>query len=183
MVTLARGQPALAAAEKLCGVVAHDLHGTVGPAEALVLVIGERVGDQTLAIAVGKIGRLVALLENAQTEFGVLGDAPFAPTADLGQHRAAHQRHGAVLDDRIAFVAGDHADIEKAAIFCVAHRLEGVLAAVPVVLRCLHNGDLRALEARHQIAQPVGIDDVVTVDHRNDLRAIRRARQRIIQGA
>jgi hypothetical protein len=55
-----------------------------------------------------------------------------------------------VLDDGVAFVAGDHADIEKTAVFGVAHGLEEVLVVVAVVLGRLDDCHLRPQKLRHQ---------------------------------
>src|SRR5690606_41607357 len=65
------------------------------------------------AVAVLGIAGREAPLKHPQAQLGVLGDAPVGP-ADLVQHAAAGHGHGAVLDDGVAFVAGDHADVEEA---------------------------------------------------------------------
>ena len=148
---------------------AHDLHGAIGPAIALLLEVDERVRHQTASIAVGQVSGLIASLEHAQSQFGIFGDAPLGPAAQSVQQTAAHQRHGAVLDDGVALVTRDHADMEKAAVLGIAHGLEGVLVLITIVLRRLHNGHLRIDKRRHQIAQPVVLDNVVSVDASDDL--------------
>ena len=163
-------------AEQRLRVGAQDLHGTVGPAEALLLEVDERVRHQPLAVAVRNVGGLQAFLEDAQAEFRVLGDAPFGPAAQVLEDRAPDHRHRAVHDDRVAFVARDHADVEETTVLGVAHRLERALVGVPVVLRCLHDGDLGIGHHGREVLQPVRRDHVVAVDDGDDPgRGIRAA--------
>src|SRR5579872_6115139 len=102
----------------------QNLHGPVGPAEALFLEIDEGVGHEAPAVTLRHVARLEAGLENPQTELGILGDAPLGPTSRL-QLRAADHGHGAVLNDGVALVAGDHADVEETTVLGITHRLEG----------------------------------------------------------
>src|SRR5207244_4386070 len=125
--------------EQRARVCLEDLHGTVGPAEALLLEIDEGVGHQAAAVARGYEGGIEAALEDAQAELRILGDAPLGPAATTHQLRAPHHGHGAVLDDGVALVARDHADVEEAAVLGVAHGLEGAHDLVAVVLRSLHD--------------------------------------------
>ena len=117
------------------------------------------------------VTRVVALLDQAQAELGVLADAPLGPAADLFQRAPTHHGHGAVLDQRVALVAVVHADAEEAVELPVAHALEGLALPVAVGLRRLHDGDLGLVEVRHQAGQPVGIDHVVGVDDAHHLGA------------
>lgn len=114
--------------------VLDDLDGAVGPAEALLLEVDEGVGHQALAVAVVGVGGGQAFLEHAQAQFGVLADAPLGP-AQFFQHTAPGHGHGAVLDDRVTVVAGDHTDVEEALVFAVAQLLEGAFVLVTVILR------------------------------------------------
>jgi len=109
-------------------VPAQHLHRAEGPPRALLLEVEEIVRHDSTAVALRDVGRLVPLLEDPEAQLRILGDAPFRP-ADLLEQRASHQGHRAVLDDRIAFVAGDHADVEEAPVLRVAHRLERAFAA------------------------------------------------------
>ncbi len=88
-----------------------------------------------------------------------------------------------MLDNRVAFVARHHADVEETPVFGMAHRLEGALAGVAVVLWRLHDaGPLRG-EGRHEIAQPARVDHVVGVDHRDHLRPRIRLAKREVERA
>src|SRR5688572_32060585 len=120
----------------------RDGHGAIGPAVALLAIGLEAVGHQALAVALLGIDRAVAVLEQAQAELGILGDAPFAPAADLRQRRLADQGHGAMLDDRVLLVPGLHAEMEEAGILPEAHALEEILVRVAIILRRLHQRDL-----------------------------------------
>ncbi len=88
-----------------------------------------------------------------------------------------------MLNDCVALVARDHSDVEEATVLGVAHRLESAQLLVTIVLRRLHDADARILESRRQIAQPVGIDDVVAVDHRDDRRIVGRLLEREVERA
>ena len=121
--------------------------------------------------------------QDPQAQFGVLGDAPLGPSAHFVQHPAADQGHGAVLDDGVALVAGDHADVEKAPVFGIHHGLEGVGVAVVVVLGRLDDGRVgRLVEQGHQVGQPVGMDAVVAVDDRHHLGFRVGMFQGVVQG-
>ncbi|CRQ88084.1 hypothetical protein PAERUG_E5_London_17_VIM_2_12_12_05150 [Pseudomonas aeruginosa] len=160
----------------------HDLDRAVGPAEALLLEVDEGIGHHPLAVAALEVGGRQALLEHPQAQLGVLGDAPFRPS-QLVQHAAPDHGHGAVLDDRVAVVAGDHADVEEALVLGVAEPLEGALVLVAVVLRRLHHGDPRVAEVRHHVPEPVGVDAVVGIDHRDHLDVRRHVAQGEVQRA
>ncbi len=160
----------------------HDLDGAVGPAEALLLEVDEGVRHQPLAEAVVGVGGRVAFLEHAQAQLGVLADGPVGP-AQLVHHRAADHRHGAVLDDRVAVVAGDHADVEEALVLGVAELLEQAFVLVAIVLRRLHHGDSRVGEVRDHVLEPVAVHAVVRVDHRDDFGVGRGVRQDVVQRA
>src|SRR5207302_10697843 len=109
--------------ERLPRVWLEDMHGAVGPAEALLPELAEGVGHQAAAVARGYEGGIEAGLEDAQAEPRIHGDAPLGPAATADQLRAPHHGHGAVLDDGVALVARDHADVEEAAVLGVAHGL------------------------------------------------------------
>ena len=64
---------------------------------------------------------------------------------------AADQAHGAVHDDGVGLVALDHADVEEAGIFAVHGVMHDAAVAVAVILRRLHQADLRIGEGRHEI--------------------------------
>ena len=82
---------------------------------------------------------------------------------------AADQAHGAVHDDGVGFVPLHHADVEEAGILAVHGVVHDAARAVAVVLRRLHQADLRIGERRHQVLQPVGMHDIVGVEHADDL--------------
>ena len=88
-----------------------------------------------------------------------------------------------MLDDGVALVAGDHADVKEAAVFGVAHRLEGILRLIAIVLRRLHDRDLGICKSGNQIGQPSGFHFVVAVDHGNDLGSRVRPCECIVQCA
>src|SRR3954452_1550672 len=147
MVALGGGE-SLAARHHLAPVALEDLHRAIGPAESLRLIRREAVRHKALTKAVRHINRFIARFEQAEAQFGVFGDAPLTPAADFDQSRLADQGHGAVLNDRVALVPLDHADLEEALVFPVAHGLEGVTVPVAIVLRRLDETDLPALEVR-----------------------------------
>ena len=169
MVALHRGQRALLARQHLAPVAFQNLHRAIGPAEALALIAGETVGRQAKAKTAVHVDGLPAADHQAQAHLRILANAPFGPVADLVHRFAADQRHGAVLDDRVALVALHHADVEEAGIFPVDHFLEGVAAPVVMVLRRLHEADFLAVEIRRQAFQPVRFDQVIGIDHADDL--------------
>ncbi len=140
-------------------------------------------GHQSAPVRHGQVLSFIAVLEQAQSQLGILGDAPLGPAADALQRRVPDQRHRAVLNDGVALVAHDHADVKEAAILGVAHRLERVLFGVTIVLRGLHDGELLVGERGHQRAQPVRLDFVVAVDHRDDASIGRCAFERVVQRA
>src|SRR3546814_4013163 len=86
----------------------EDLHRAIGPAEALLAILYEAVGNQATPEAAVHVDRMITGLEQAQPELGILADAPLGPAADAVQSIAANQRHRAVLDDRIAQAALHH---------------------------------------------------------------------------
>ena len=148
----------------------EDLHRTERPAEALRLDGGEVRRREPATEDVIDIAGFVAELDQAQAEFGILADAPFRPAADFLQCPAADERHRAVLDQGVALVAVVHADAEEPFELPVAHALEEAVLEVAVRLRGLHHGHLGAVEeVRHEAGEPVGFDDVVGIDHADDL--------------
>ena len=82
---------------------------------------------------------------------------------------AADQAHGAVHDDGVVLVPLHHADVEEAGIFAVHRVVHDAAVAVAVILRRLHQADLGIGEQRHEVLQPVGMHDVVGVEHADDL--------------
>ena len=136
-----------------------------------------------MAEALAAVHGAVALLHQAQAKLGVLGDAPGRPAAQLLHQVAAHQGHGAVLDDGVVLVAQAHADVEEAGIFPVQHLLEAVALPVAMVLRRLDVGDLAVVEVRHQRLQPVRPHHVVAVDDADDPGVGRGLGQHVVQRA
>src|SRR5690606_16337674 len=183
VVALTEGQPAVAKAEQIAPMPLANLHRAIGPPEALALVVGQAVRDQAATEALLDVDRLIAGLEQAQAQLGVLADAPLGPALDPVERGSAHERHGAVLDDGVALVALDHADLEEAGVLPVAPVLAQGLAGVAVVLRRLDEADVGILDMRHQAAQPVGVDDIVAVDDADDLDVGRRLAQREVERA
>src|SRR6516225_6660812 len=88
-------------AQHLASMRLHDLHGAVGPAEALLLIAGEMVGREAMAEPLAAVHGAVTLLHQAQAELGIFGDAPRRPAAEPFQEIATDERHGAVLDDGV----------------------------------------------------------------------------------
>ena len=143
-----------AAEEDRAGMALHDLHRAIDPAIALAHEGLQRVGRQPVPHALRNVGGAIARLEQFEAEFGVLGDAPCRPAADFFQRVLAHDGHGAVLDDGVVFVALDHADVEEAAIFLVAHRLEHAVAARRDNPAAPAPARFRRREQRQRAAQP-----------------------------
>src|ERR1700730_8961561 len=181
MVTLP-GRERAAFHEKSPRMAFQDLHGAVGPAEALLFEIDESVLHETAPITRGHIGRLEAGFENTQPQLGILGNTPLCPPG-LVELCPPDHRHGAVLNDGVALVARDHSNVKEPTVFRVAHRLESARALVAIVLRPLDDSDTRVLEPGYQLTQPVRLDDVITVDDRDDLRIGSGTRQGEVQGA
>src|SRR3546814_5300181 len=63
----------------------EDLHRAIGPAEALLAILHEAVGNQATPEAAVHVDRMITGLEQAQPELGILADAPLGPAADAGQ--------------------------------------------------------------------------------------------------
>src|SRR3990170_2987137 len=103
---------------------AHDLHGAVSPAIPLFLVIAKIVRHEAATVTPLDIDGLVSIFKNSQSELGVLSDAPLTPPTCRFQRGAPNQCHGAMLNDGITRIPGYHANVEKAAIFRITHRLE-----------------------------------------------------------
>ena len=78
LIALRPGQ-GRAADENRPGMALEHLHGAIDPAIALGHEGLQRVGHQARAHALRHIGGLIAGLEQLEAQFGVLGDAPFAP--------------------------------------------------------------------------------------------------------
>ncbi len=105
-----------------------------------------------------------AVLEQCEAEIGVLADGVARPAAGSLERRAPNQAHGAVHDDGVELVALHHADVEEAGIFAVHGVVHQAARAVAVILRRLHQGDVRVAELRHQVLEPVGLHHIVGVD-------------------
>ncbi len=170
-------------AQKFWQVVLENLHGAERPAEALRLQGLVVRGCEPAAEGLVDIAQLVAFFQQAQAQFGVFADAPFGPAAYVLQRLLAHQRHGAVLDQRVALVTVMHAGTEKALEFPVAHAAEEVVLPITMRLRCLHHGDLILCEMRHQHGQPVRRYNVIGIDHADDFCARIGLLQREVQSA
>src|SRR5690606_39405139 len=113
----------------------HDLYRALRPPAALLAERREVVGRQALAHHAIDVDGRPAAFHQAQAELGILADRPFGPLAVLAQRARAHQRHRAVLDDRVAFVAMVHADAEEAVVLVVHHAAERLALPVAVRLR------------------------------------------------
>ena len=116
------------------------------------------------------------MLDDRKAEIGVLADGVAGPAAGHVHRRAPDQAHGAVNDDGVGLVALDHADIEEPGIFAVHDVVHQRTVAVAMVLRRLHQADAGIGEHRHQILQPVRLDDIVGIDDADDLGIDRGAR-------
>ena len=146
-----------------------DLHAARSPAVALLLVILEGIRQQPMAITTVGVMLEPTLFEDREAEIGILADRILGPAAGILQRRAAHEAHRAMGDDGVGFVAQHHADIEEAGIFGVHRAMQGGTVAVAVILRCLHEADARIGEGGNQILQPIRIDDVIGIEHADDL--------------
>ena len=167
VVALGGGQVALA--EQHAGLALEDLHGPLGPAPALLLEGGEGVGGQAAAHHHVHVAQLVAGVQQAQRQLGILADAPFRPLAEALQGVGTHHDHRAVLHDGVALVAMVHADAEEAVVLEVHHPAERVTAPATVGLRRLHDPGLRILEVDDQVLQPAAHHHVVGIDDGDDL--------------
>ena len=127
--------------------------------------------------------RQPAVLDDREPEIGILADGIAGPAAGHVHRRAPDQAHGAVNDDGVFLVALDHADVEEPGIFAVHHVVHQRAVAVAMVLRRLHEADPGIGEQRHQVLQPVRLDDIVGVDDADDLGIDRGALHGDAQGA
>ena len=149
--------------------MAHDEHCTVGPAKTLFLEIQKGIRHQAATIANRNINSLITTLKDAKSKFSILSDTPFRP-ADILQYATPHHCHGAVLNNGIAFISVDHADMEKALVLGLAHRLESIVTTITVVLRSLNNRCIFIIKERHQVCQPLGGDLIIAVDNGDHFR-------------
>ncbi len=124
-----------------------------------------------------------AVFEQRQPEIGVLDDGLARPAADGLDGGAPDQAHRAVHDDGVEFVPLHHADIEEAGIFGVHRLVHHRAVAVAMILRRLHEPNARIGEQRHQILEPVGVHDIIGVDHADDLGVRRGMFERDAQRA
>src|SRR5882757_5523649 len=161
----------------------QDLHGAICPAKALLLEVDERVRHQPATVSGRHVCRFVSGLKDAQPELSILGDTPLGPSTRGFEEVPSDECHGAVLNDGVALIARDHADVEETAILGVTHRLEGALAFVAIVLWRLDDGDTGVLKSRYGLAQPVRLDHVVAVDQPHTLRIRGGLAQSEVQGS
>jgi len=167
MIALASGQFSWFQAEHGHHVVAKDEDRAIGPTEPLFFVIEKGVRHQPFAEAVGGIAGRITLFKDAQAKLRILSNAPFSPATHLVEHFASDHGHGAVLNDGVALVTGDHANLKEAAIFGETHGLEGILVAIAVVLRGLDNGHILIGKLGNEGTEPIRLNDIITVDDRH----------------
>src|SRR5581483_8138731 len=91
----------------------------ISPAEALLLVGVEIVGKEPVTVALVRVVRGPAELEQREAEIGVLADRVARPAASGFERGTPDEAHGAVHDDRGELVPLHHADVEEAGIFAV----------------------------------------------------------------
>ncbi len=80
-------------------------------------------------------------------------------------------------DDGVELVALHHADVEEAGIFGVHGAVHRRAVAVAVILRRLHETDAFIGKQRHQVLEPVRLDDVVGIDDADNFGVRRTVRQ------
>ena len=148
-----------------------DLHAALRPAPALLFEGQKAVGRQALTHHCIDIDGTQILLHQAQSQLGILTQTPLRPLPVSAQRAGADQRHRAVLDDGIALIAVVHANAKEAVVFPVHHLSEHGGTPVAVGLWCLHDTHLRIFKISHQRAQPLRLDDVISIHHSHDLRA------------
>lgn len=86
--------------------------------------------------------------------------------------RAADEAHRAGEDDRVAARSADYPNPEEVGEARVAGAVKAALLPGAIVLRRLDEGDPRLVEVRNRDAQVAGIDDVVGIDHANDVDVV-----------
>ena len=145
-----------------------ELHAAIGPAVALPLIGGEVRRQQAPAIAAARVMGAPAAREQRETEIGILDDGVARPAAGIDQRAPADKAHGAVRDDGVDLVPLHHADVEEAGIFAVHHRMHDAPVAVAMILRRLHEPDGRRGKGRHKVLQPIGMHDIVGIEHADD---------------
>ena len=151
----------------------------------MALLLEGLVGVRQQAVAVAMVGVMgqPAMLDDGKPEIGILANGVAGPAAGHVHRRAADQAHRAVHDDGVLLVALNHADIEEARIFAVHDVVHQRTVAVAMILRRLHEANARIGEHRHQILQPVRLDDIVRIDDADDLGIRGRALHGDAQGA
>src|SRR5690606_12935252 len=93
LALLVRGEQA-GTRQEAAPVLLDDLEAAIGPAVALLLERLVAVGQQAPTVAAVGVERAPALLEDRQTEVGVLADRVAGPAAGLLQRFTADQAHG-----------------------------------------------------------------------------------------
>ena len=150
----------------------QDLDAPQCPAKALLLETVEGERHHSLAAGLGHVDPAPSTAEEAQAGLRVLGDAGLVPAPDRLQGAPPEESHGAGEDDRVPVRAGRHAECEEVAVAVVKPAQVGFVLPTAVLLRRLHEGDARVGEVARHVAQPVGIDRVVRVDHADHLHLL-----------
>ena len=140
---LVAGQPA-GAGQEAAPVLLDDLEAAIGPAVALLLVGLEGVGQQAVAVAPVGVMRLPAELEHASGRDRCprrsCRSTSRRPTSSAAR-RIRHMVPCTMM--ALASLRCDHADVEEAGIFAVHGVMHEAALAVAMILRRLHQADLR----------------------------------------
>ncbi len=75
-----------------------------------------------------------------------------------------------MCDNRVVLIPLHHANVEEAGVFAIHGMMHDAAFTIAVVLRCLHQRDVRIVEQRDHVFQPVRLHDIVGVDDTNHLR-------------
>ena len=123
-----------------------------------------------MAVALVGVVGLPAKFEQREAEIGVFANRVARPSTGCVDGGAPHQAHRAMRNDRIEFVALDHADVEEAGVFAVHGVMHDAAFAVAVILRRLHQADGRIAEERDEVPEPVVLHNIVGIDDADHVR-------------
>ena len=161
----------------------EDLDAAQSPAKPLLLQAFKGERHQPVSERPRLVNADVSVGQHAKTRLRVFGDDIRVPAADRLEGRAADHAHRAREDDRVPVRARGHGDLEEVGVAVVQAAEVLVVGPVAVVLRGLHESDVRVGEVAHHRAKPVGLDHVVRVDDADQLDLLRQPSGCLVQGA
>ena len=185
MEALAPGevQPMSRKRQQLPPLPAQDLDAPERPAEPLLLQAIETQWHQAFAPDGWLEDTDGTEPKHAKACLGVLGDHAFLPTADPFQRRPPDQAHRSGKDDGVAVGAGRHRDVEEIAVAVKEAAEVAAVLPIPIVLRCLHEGDSVIGEVADHLLQEARSHDVIGIDDAQDGDVRRQAASGFVERA